>query len=122
MESPPYISTRERKLPKTCWKCGSRLVVRGRGLYCESCQRYRFFLGGYGVHWKRGGGGVEEERRYNQRQVARSVAKKLQILTNRAWSKMQEVRLEEGDATADELEDAIQFVVGIMEECKLLAW
>jgi len=65
---------------------------------------------------------MEDKTEYNAKQVARSVAKKLQTLCNRAWSIMNTVRVEEGDALADELEEANRFLESVMEEAKLLAF
>jgi len=60
--------------------------------------------------------------RSNPRQVARSTEKSLQIFVNRVWSKVNWVRLREGDKEADELESALRFLDSLREECRLLAF
>jgi len=60
--------------------------------------------------------------RCNRKQFARGTARYLQLFCSRAWSKMTEVRLEQGDKEADELEANIRFLETILDECKQLAW
>jgi len=71
MNTHPYIATAELKTSLTCWKCGSRLVVRGRGLYCNRCHRFRKFLVKTVVQWQRRGGGQEVWSRVDVKESGR---------------------------------------------------